>query len=91
MATDVIANWSANAPAEQITGYKVIWDNAVVATVTNTTYTIRSVTTGPHELKVRAVNSLTEGPDSDPLAVNVPALPSKVTNVTATISFTLSS
>ncbi|MBN2118528.1 MAG: hypothetical protein JW730_18285 [Anaerolineales bacterium] len=86
---NLAVSWNANPTAEQVTKYKVYLDGAAVGEPTGTSFTIPNVQPGNRSVAVSTVNSLTEGPQSDPIAVPIPALPSKVQNVKVSITFDL--
>lgn len=89
MAINLAVSWTANPTAEQITGYKVYLDGSLAGSPTGTSYSISNVQPGSRSVAVSAVNALTEGPQSDPVTVPIPALPSKVMNVKVSVTFDL--
>jgi len=83
-------SWDANAASEQVTGYKVYMDGTLVGSPAAASFKITNVSAGTHSVSVSAVNAVTEGPQSDPVSISVPAAPSKVRNVHVSITFDLS-
>lgn len=90
---NVKVSWVAGLPAELVTGYNVYQDGTKVNTdpIPELEFAISNVSGGSHSYAVSAVNILGEGPQSDPISIAVPSgLPSKVVNVTVSVSVVVS-
>jgi hypothetical protein len=90
---NVKVSWIASAPAELVIGYNVYQDGTKVNTdpITGLEFVIPNISAGSHSYTVSAVNVLGEGPQSDPITITVPSgLPSKVVNVTVSVSVVVS-
>jgi hypothetical protein len=87
---ELYITWDANSAAEQITGYKVMLDGAQAGVAVASEFTVPDVLPGIHTVAIVASNSLGDGPPSDQVQVNIPAIPTKVQNVKVQVSFTLS-
>ena len=81
MSIELVCSWDANPAAEQVTNYNVYLDGALVGGSASLGCTIFEIAPGPHTVEVSAVNSTAEGPKSDPVTVNVLAVPGRVVNV----------
>jgi hypothetical protein len=80
----VTLSWPASPAAEQVTGYSVSMDGAVVGTPTAPTYVVDPVTPGVHSFAVAPVNIWGSGPASDAKAT--PGQASKIPNLTISIT-----
>lgn len=77
-------NWTANDAVEQVTGYNVYQDGALLGVSPTTEYIAADVAPGAHVFEVAAANVWGEGPKSDP--VSTPSAPSKVGGVSIAIT-----
>jgi hypothetical protein len=84
---NVILNWNANPPVEQVSAYTIYRDGASIATVSGITYTDPDVQPGSHVYEVSATNAWGEGPKSDPISTLLP--PSKVSGLTIQVVVTV--
>jgi hypothetical protein len=80
-------NWTANPEAEQVTGYNVYGDGALIGVSPTTEFIAADVPPGAHVYEVAAVNKWGEGPKSDP--ASTPAAAGKVVGVSISINVTV--
>ena len=84
---NVSISCDANPVDEQVTGYNFFQDGQLVGSVPSPSFSIQNVPVGPHAYSVSALNSLGEGPQSDPISIFVPSgAPSKCVNVVVNVS-----